>query len=149
MTTAKSIALSAFGLLSTCFLAMPAFAGNAGSVTQMTIQDSAQIGVGNLSVQASDMTAIVDQSAGFPGFGGLNGGSVFQGTKQGNGQLGNDNRTIQGASSHGEVYQGLPGVFGDFNAGQIQQLTGQTSAQLGAGNQTVQGANHDAMLIQY
>jgi hypothetical protein len=124
MTTAKSIALSAFSLLSTCFLAMPAFAGNAGSVTQMTIQDSAQIG-------------------------GLNGGSVFQGTKQGNGQLGNGNQNLQGASSHGEVYQGSPGIFGDFNAGQIQQLTGQTSAQLGAGNQNVQGANHDAMLIQY
>jgi hypothetical protein len=148
MTTTKSIALSAFGLLSTCFLAMPAFAGNAGSVTQMTIQDSAQVGTGNFSVQASDMTAIVDQSAGFPGFGGLNGGSVFQGTKQGNGQLGNGNQNLQGASSHGEVYQGSPG-FGSFNAGQIQQLTGQTSAQLGNGNQTVQGANSVSELFQF
>jgi hypothetical protein len=147
MTTTKSIVLSAFGLVSTCFLAMPAFAGNAGSITQITTQENAQVGVGNMSVQASDSTALIEQSAGFPG-GGINAGNIFQGTAQRNGQIGIGHQSVQGATSHGTLYQTLPN-FPDLNAGQIQQMTGQTSAQLGNGNQSVQGANSVSELLQF
>jgi hypothetical protein len=148
MTTTKSIVLSAFGLVSTCFLAMPAFAGNAGSVTQITTQENAQVGINNMSVQGSDSTAFIEQSGAFPGAGGINGGSIFQGTVQHNGQVGINNQNVQGASSHGTVYQALPG-FPDLNAGQIKQMTGQTSAQLGDYNQNVQGANAVSELFQF
>jgi hypothetical protein len=167
MSIAKNLKLSFFGLLSATLMSAPAFAQNAASVTQLSGQNAAQVGVGNTAIQGNLQSADVNQhgSSYFPySYGtGINGANVVQGNHQNVAQYGFGNTAVQGNSATANVHQSpsttypypaypsypYPGYPTSVNGASVLQGNGQAASQFGAFNSAIQGNAADATVQQH